>query len=145
MEGEQQVQLFNRFYCRMREIIYAYLNFYLNSNSYMFIREFLISVNKQVLQFRPDSDPTLILTKISDLIILETKKLAGMRNVTSKVIDEAIEEVNCREAMTEPSQDRASTISYTDSTSNRMKRMNSQKKTLIQMMGWDILSGLDRK
>lgn len=48
-EGEQQIQLFHRLYSRMREIIYAYLAYYLNSNTYFHIREFLIAANKTIL------------------------------------------------------------------------------------------------
>ena len=68
--GEAEVQLFHRFYCRMREVIYSYLNFYINSNSYMFIRDFLVQVNKSILKFRPDTNPTTIIKEISNLIVL---------------------------------------------------------------------------
>ena len=66
----------------MREIVYSYLNFYINSNSYMFIREFLIAVNKNILQFRPDADPHAVVKAISNLIVNEVKKLANLRNVS---------------------------------------------------------------
>ena len=45
-EGEMTAQLYHRFYSRMREIVHSFLNYYLNSSSYKFIREFLMAVNK---------------------------------------------------------------------------------------------------
>ena len=107
-----QIQLFHRFYSRMREIVYSYLNFYINSNSYMFIREFLISVNKNILQFRPDSDPYTIISAVSNLIIKEVKKLCHLRNVNLDQLQPTIEEIINMTSPGEVEDQRVNTISF---------------------------------
>ena len=86
----------------------------------MFIREFLIAVNKSALQYRPGNDPLEGLRSISLMIIQEVKQLSSKRNVPIDHIINVIEEVKitASNSSTEVGDERVNTISYmTEATS----------------------------
>ena len=73
----ENVEVFHRFYCRIREIICSYLGFYITTNAKVIIKDFLVQANKEILTFKPDTDPINILKKIYECIITCIRTIAS--------------------------------------------------------------------
>lgn len=57
------------------------MGYYIKNNGKILIRDFLIEANKEVLTFRPDSDPTLVLKRLHSCLIKLTKIIAVGQNM----------------------------------------------------------------
>ena len=73
----EYVELFHRFFSRLRELIYSYLGFYVPNNGNLIIRQLLIQINKQLLNYRSDTDPMTILKAIH-VYVMESLRAAAL-------------------------------------------------------------------
>lgn len=84
--------LFHRFFCRIRDIIYSFLTYYLHMQNFIHIRELLMEVNKLLLQYRPGLGHSAVLLAIGAAVRNCVGGLASSKHFTKQELAQLMDQ-----------------------------------------------------